>query len=78
MRLYLNGIKIYDNAHSIKFNEINVQDLYVGSMGPKTIPFNSILNWYPFKGRIDKIKVYNRMITDAEANALYLEKNSND
>ena len=78
MRLYLNGIKIYDNVHSIKFNEINAQDLYVGSMGPKTIPFNSILNWYPFKGRIDKIKVYNRMITDAEANALYLEKNSND
>ena len=73
--VFLNGKKIYDNKHLINFSEINAQDLYVGAMGPLSIPFNSIFNLYPFKGRIDKLKVYNRILTDSEVSALYNEKN---
>jgi hypothetical protein len=76
--VYLNGVKIYDNPHSIKFNEINTQDLYIGTMGPKSTPFNSIKNWYPFKGRIDKIKVFNRLINVSEVSALFSEKYRNE
>lgn len=76
--VYLNQVKIYENTHLIKFNEINAQDLYVGVMGPKATPFNSIKNWYPFKGRIDKIKVFNRLIKNGEVYSLFSEKYEND
>jgi Concanavalin A-like lectin/glucanases superfamily len=76
--VYLNGKKIAEEQHSIPFNEINQQDLFIGALGPKSTPFNGIYYWYPFKGRIDRIRVYNKLITDSEVYNLYMEKNSDD
>jgi hypothetical protein len=76
--VYLNGRKIAEETHKIPLTEINQQDLYIGALGPKSIPYNGIVNWYPFKGRIDRIKVFNKLITDQEVTQLYLEKNSHD
>ncbi len=78
IKVFINGRKIIDDSRSISFDEINLQDIYIGAMGPKSTAVNSIANWYPFKGRIDRIKVFNRVLSDSEANALYLEKNSNE
>jgi hypothetical protein len=78
VKIFINGKKVFDDARTIYFDEINQQDIYVGAMGPKSTPVNSISNWYPFKGRIDRIKIFSRMLSDVEVNALYLEKNSNE
>lgn len=74
--VYLNGKKIADEVHVIPLNEINQQDLYIGALGPKATPYNGIYNWYPFKGRIDRIKVYNKILNDYEISQLYAEKYS--
>lgn len=71
--VYLNGKKIADEAHVIPLNEINQQDLYIGALGPKSTPYNGIYNWYPFKGRIDRIKIYNKILNDYEISQLYAE-----
>lgn len=78
IKVFVNGRKIIDDSRTIYFDEINQQDIYIGAMGPKSTAVNSISNWYPFNGRIDRIKVFNRVLSDLEANALYLEKNSNE
>lgn len=76
--VYINGQKIKEEAHTINFEEINKQDLFIGAMGPKGEAYKGIYNWYPFKGRIDRIKIYNKLISDQEASQLYFEKNSDD
>jgi PKD repeat protein len=76
--VFINGKKIAEELHNIPFNEINQQDLFIGALGPKSTPFNGIYYWYPFKGRIDRIRVYNKLITDSEVYNLYAERNSDD
>ncbi len=76
--VYLNGKKIADELHNIPFNEINQQNLYIGVLGPKSTPYNGIYYWYPFKGRIDRIKIYNKLITDSEVYNLYAERGWDD
>ncbi len=76
--VYLNGKKIADEAHVIPLTEINNQDLYIGALGPKSTPYNGIYNWYPFKGRIDRIKVFSKILNDYEINQLYSEKYINE
>ncbi len=76
--VYLNGKKIAEEAHEIPMKEINQQDLYIGALGPKTTPYNGIINWYPFKGRIDRIKVFNKILNDYEMIQLYSEQYHNE
>ena len=71
LRVFINGKLVFDENRSIKFDEINNQDLYVGVMGPKATPVNKIFHWYPFKGRIDKLMVLNKLIGLNEANILF-------
>lgn len=71
LRVFINGKLVFDENRSIKFDEINNQDLYVGAMGPKATPVNKIFHWYPFKGRIDKLIVLNKLVGLNEANILF-------
>ena len=67
LRVFINEKTVFNEFRSIKFDEMNNQDLFIGAMGPKSIPVNKISNWYPFKGRIDKIIVLDKLIDLGEA-----------
>ena len=62
LRVFVNRKLVFNETREIKFDEINTQDLYVGAMGPKAKPVNNVLNWYPFKGKIDNIVVLNKLL----------------
>ncbi len=67
--LYLNGqLASQDELmKQVNFSSMNQQDMYIGIFGSSS-PY-----WFPFNGKIDDIRIYNRVLTSAEIQALYNE-----
>ena len=74
--LYLNGEEVARDElnREADFTSMNEQDLYIGIMAGGNMTYSwSFGAWYPFYGKIDDIRVYNRALTPTEINALYHE-----
>lgn len=62
-KLYLNGQLVdEEDAKKMDFTYSNNEDLYFGIMYP---------TWYPFKGKIDDIRIYNRVLSASDVQSLY-------
>lgn len=74
MRLYLDGTLIHKAASNTNFTDADTKDLLFGIMDGKNgaTPF-----WYPLKGSLDDLRLYNRALSPAEINALYTLPNDN-
>ena len=70
-RLYVDVQLVGTIPVSIDFDQVNQQDLFLGVMGPKSSPVLGITNWYPLKGALDDVRVFNRAITLQEIGTLY-------
>lgn len=66
LRLYVDAQLIHTRPVSLNFFEANQQDLYLGAMGPKSSPVLGITNWYPLKGAMDDVRMFNRALTQQE------------
>ncbi|WP_373331244.1 YCF48-related protein [Salmonirosea aquatica] len=75
-RLYVDAQLVRTLPVSIDFTQVNQQDLFLGVMGPKSPPVLGITNWYPLKGALDDVKVFNRELTLQEVAALYYSDDS--
>lgn len=62
LKLYKNGALVISTTGSLNFIPSNTQDLYFGRFSSK---------WYPLDGVLDDIRIYNRALTDSEAQRLY-------
>jgi hypothetical protein len=65
--LYVNGTLVDSAAHSVPFDYMAGKDIILG--GSNESPF-----YFPFKGNMDNIRFYNRKLTAAEINLLYLNE----
>ena len=65
LQMYFNGqLKIDQTIKQADFTNANTQDLFIGRMnGSGTI-------WYPFKGKIDDINIYNVALTQQQVTSL--------
>ena len=61
LKLFINGEKVADNYSIGISNSINTDNLTIGS------DFNGRY----FQGKIDEVKIYNRVLTDDEVKAMY-------
>jgi photosystem II stability/assembly factor-like uncharacterized protein len=75
-RLYVDAQLVRTFPLSIDFEQVNEQDLYLGVMGPKSSPVLGITHWYPLKGALDDVRVFNREITLQEIATLYYSDDS--
>lgn len=63
LQMYFNGRKTLDQTITpADFTNANTQDLYIGSMDGGS--------WYPFKGKIDDVNIYNVALTQAQVTTL--------
>ncbi len=63
LQMYFNGRKTLDQSiNPADFTNANTQDLYIGSMDGGS--------WYPFKGKIDDVNIYNVALTQAQVTTL--------
>lgn len=67
---YLDGVIAQSTTHSINFNEINAEDLYIGVLGPKSTPAMGITNWFPMTGAMDDIMVFDKALNANEVSSL--------
>ena len=59
LQMYFNGRKTLDQTITpADFTNANTQDLYIGSMDGGS--------WYPFKGKIDDVNIYNVALTQEQ------------
>ena len=75
--LYVDGIEVaHDqlNKENI-FSSMNAQDLYFGIMASSNMTLGRYGSgaWYPFYGKIDDIRFYNRALDPSEISVLYNE-----
>lgn len=74
--LYLDGVEVARDElnREADFTSMNGQDLYIGIMAGGNMTYSwSFGAWYPFYGKIDDIRIYNRALDEEEINALYDE-----
>ena len=73
--LYLDGMEVArDELHKeANFTSMNAQDIYIGVMGGST-GWASGRGWYPFYGKIDDVRVYNRALTSTEVQSIFISK----
>ncbi len=74
--LYLDGVKMASDELNVEanFTSMNGQDLYIGIMAGGNMTYSmSFGAWYPFYGKIDDIRIYNRALPYREVYALYKE-----
>ena len=65
INIYVNG-EFFDSQNgAMSFNNSNTKDLWFGR-------FYSY--WYPFNGKMDDIRIYNRVLNEAEIQELYQEQ----
>ena len=64
-----------DKLHNqTDFTYMNQQDLYIGVMAGRNPNFGWGGGfWYPFYGKIDDVRIYNRALNPLEVKALYSE-----
>jgi|GEM_PF-3965590 len=61
VRIYINGELKTNKRVTFNFNSTNNNDLYIGK-------FSNV--WYPFAGKIDNFRWYNRVLTASDVSAL--------
>ncbi len=75
-QLYVDAQLVQSIPVSVDFTQVNQQDLFLGIMGPKSSPVLGITHWYPLKGALDDVRVFNRAITLQEIATLYFSNDS--
>ena len=60
--IYANGILIASQNGTMSFANSNTKNLWFGRLSA---------TWYPFNGKMDDIRIYNRALNTAEINAIY-------
>jgi len=61
--IYLNGMLSNSESNvDIDFSKANREDLYIGKFSD---------NWYPYNGKIDEFRIYNRALSSEEVLQLY-------
>ena len=74
--LCINGLEAARDELGLEanFSSMNQQDLYIGVMAGRNSGFGWGGGfWYPFYGKIDDIRIYNRALSPFEIKALYQE-----
>ena len=74
IKIYINGKFKEEKIGNIDFSYSNNRDLYIGATYNKYISGigGACLDyWYPLDGLIDDLRIYNRILTNDEINALY-------
>jgi hypothetical protein len=71
MELYLNGVKVQE-GHNVNENVrgVNTLNLYIGVNNDLQAGYGEAF-WYPFNGKIDDVRLYNKALTAAEIQAVY-------
>jgi gliding motility-associated-like protein len=65
LKMYINGrLTITQTINPADFTNANTQDFFIGRM------FGSSIIWYPFRGKIDDINIYNTALTQKEVTSL--------
>lgn len=75
-QLYVDAQLVQTLPVSVDFTQVNQQDLFLGVMGPKSSPVLGITHWYPLKGALDDVRVFNRAITLQEIATLFFSDES--
>lgn len=75
--LYIDGVEVARDGlnREANFSSMNKQDLYVGIMASSNMTLGRYGSgaWYPFYGKIDDIRVYNKALDSTNIWALYNE-----
>ncbi len=61
--IYANGNLIASQNGTMSFSNPNSKNLWFGRLGAST--------WYPFNGKMDNIRIYNRVLNNTEISQLY-------
>jgi hypothetical protein len=73
MELYLNGVKVQENSNTNgNIDAVNNLPMYIGVNNELQTSYGEAF-WYPFNGKIDDVRIYNRALTDNEIQSLYNE-----
>ena len=76
--LYLNGKEVAKDGlnKAANFSSMNRQDLYFGIMASSDMTLGRYGSgaWYPFYGKIDDVRIYNRALTDTEVQSVFISK----
>jgi len=73
IKIYVDGILVKVGEGSVDFRSANSNDLYLGvqqNSSGACFPF-----WYPLDGVVDELRIYNRVLSDAEVRQIYNEPN---
>ncbi len=71
VKLYIDAQLVLTTSANLSFTEANQQDLYLGVMGPKSSPILGISYWYPLKGALDDVRIFNRNLSLEEVRTVF-------
>ena len=76
--LYLDGKEVARDGlnKAANFSSMNGQDLYIGIMASSNMTLGGYGSgaWYPFYGKIDDVRIYNRALTGTEVQSVFISK----
>ncbi|MPR36107.1 YCF48-related protein [Salmonirosea aquatica] len=76
VKLYIDAQLVHTSPAALSFEAANQQDLYLGAMGPKSSPVLGTTHWYPLKGALDDVRIFNRELNSAEISTVYASDDS--
>lgn len=71
IKLYVDAQLISATPTTLSFTAANQQDLYLGVLGPKSIPVLGVTSWYPLNGTLDDVRIFNRRLDATEISLVY-------
>lgn len=75
-QFYLDGVLVQSASHTLNFNELNAEDIYLGILGPKSSPALGITDWFPLTGQLDDFLLFNTPLSSSEISSLLTFTNS--
>ena len=71
IKLYMDAQLVSTTPITLSFEAANQQDLYLGVMGPKSVPVLGVTSWYPLNGAMDDVRIFNRRLDATEISLVY-------
>jgi hypothetical protein len=67
--MYIDGVLKNTMTASVSFEKANTQDMYIGVQNDESGA--CLRYWYPLEGIIDELRIYNRVLNNAEISQLF-------
>lgn len=77
IKLYVDAQLVSTNPTTLSFTASNQQDLYLGVLGPKSVPVLGVTSWFPLNGAMDDVRIFNRRLDATEISLVYASDDAN-